>query len=67
MKGMVSAYASHDPAPADPATDALSTQEAWCAFLVVEIYTHACSLQASMCVTNGIPLGYSLLLPVDTV
>ena len=27
---------------------------------------HACSLEASRCVTNGIPLGCSLLLPVGT-
>jgi hypothetical protein len=31
------------------------------------IGSHACSLQANMRVTNGIPLGSSLLLPVDTV
>jgi hypothetical protein len=31
------------------------------------IGSHACSLEASMRVTNGIPLGCSLLLPVDTV
>jgi hypothetical protein len=31
------------------------------------IGTHACSLQASRCVTNGIPLGSSLFLPVHTV
>jgi hypothetical protein len=31
------------------------------------IESHACSLQANMRVTNGIPLGCSLLLPVDTV
>jgi hypothetical protein len=31
------------------------------------IGSHACSLQANMRVTNGIPLGSSLLLPVCTV
>jgi hypothetical protein len=31
------------------------------------IGSHACSLEASMHVTNGIPLGSSLLLRVDTV
>jgi hypothetical protein len=31
------------------------------------IGSHACSLEANMRVTNGIPLGSSLLLPVDTV
>ena len=31
------------------------------------IGSHACSLQASMRVTNGIPLGSVTLLPVDTV
>jgi hypothetical protein len=31
------------------------------------IGSHACSLQANMRVTNGIPLGSSLLLPVGTV
>jgi hypothetical protein len=31
------------------------------------IGSHACSLQANTRVTNGIPLGSSLLLPVDTV
>jgi hypothetical protein len=30
------------------------------------IGSHACSLQANMRVTNGIPLGSSLLLPVHT-
>jgi hypothetical protein len=29
--------------------------------------SHACSLEANMRVTNGIPLGSSLLLPVHTV
>jgi hypothetical protein len=29
--------------------------------------SHACSLEASKGVTNGIPLGCSLLLPVGTV
>jgi hypothetical protein len=28
---------------------------------------HACSLEANMRLTNGIPLGSPLLLPVDTV
>jgi hypothetical protein len=31
------------------------------------IGSHACSFEANMRVTNGIPLGCSLLLPVDTV
>jgi hypothetical protein len=31
------------------------------------IGSHACSLEAIICVTNGIPLGCSLLLPVGTV
>jgi hypothetical protein len=31
------------------------------------IGAHACSLEMSMCVTTGIPLGCSLLLPVDAV
>jgi hypothetical protein len=31
------------------------------------IGSHACSLEANTRVTNGIPLGCSLLLPVDTV
>jgi hypothetical protein len=31
------------------------------------IGSHACSLEASRRVTNSIPLGRSLLLPVDTV
>jgi hypothetical protein len=31
------------------------------------IVSHACSLEANTRVTNGIPLGSSLLLPVDTV
>jgi hypothetical protein len=31
------------------------------------IGAHACSLEANMCVTNSIPLGCPLLLPVDTV
>jgi hypothetical protein len=31
------------------------------------IGSHACSLEANTRVTNGIPLGSSLLLPVDTV
>jgi hypothetical protein len=31
------------------------------------IESHACSLEANTRVTNGIPLGSSLLLPVDTV
>jgi hypothetical protein len=31
------------------------------------IGSHACSLEANMRVTNSIPLGCSLLLPVDTV
>jgi hypothetical protein len=31
------------------------------------IGSHACSLDANMLVTNGIPLGSSLLLPVHTV
>jgi hypothetical protein len=31
------------------------------------IGSHACSLQANMRVTNGIPLGSFTLLPVDTV
>jgi hypothetical protein len=31
------------------------------------IRSHACSLEANMRVTNGIPLGSPLLLPVDTV
>jgi hypothetical protein len=31
------------------------------------IGSHACSLEANMRVTNGIPLGCPLLLPVDTV
>jgi hypothetical protein len=31
------------------------------------IGSHACSLEANMRVTNGIPLGSSLLLPVHTV
>jgi predicted RNA binding protein YcfA (HicA-like mRNA interferase family) len=31
------------------------------------IGSHACSLEANMRVTNGIPLGRPLLLPVDTV
>jgi hypothetical protein len=31
------------------------------------IESHACSFEASMCVTNGIPLGSPLLLPVVTV
>jgi hypothetical protein len=35
--------------------------------LEVAIGSHACSLEANMRVTNGIPLGSSLLLPVHTV
>jgi hypothetical protein len=31
------------------------------------IGSHACSLEANTCVTNGIPLGSPPLLPVDTV
>jgi urea carboxylase len=31
------------------------------------IGSHACSLEANMCVTNGIPLGCLLFLPVHTV
>jgi hypothetical protein len=31
------------------------------------IGSHACSLEANTRVTNGIPLGCSLLVPVDTV
>jgi hypothetical protein len=31
------------------------------------IGSHACSLEANTRVTNGIPLGRSLLLPVDAV
>jgi hypothetical protein len=31
------------------------------------IGSHACSLEANTRVTNGLPLGSSLLLPVDTV
>jgi hypothetical protein len=31
------------------------------------IGSHACSFEANMCVTNGIPLGCPLLLPVHTV
>jgi hypothetical protein len=31
------------------------------------LVSHSCSLEASRRVTNGIPLGYSLLLPVHTV
>jgi hypothetical protein len=31
------------------------------------IGSHTCSLEANTRVTNGIPLGSSLLLPVDTV
>jgi hypothetical protein len=31
------------------------------------IGSHACSLEANIRVTNGIPLGSSLLLPFDTV
>jgi hypothetical protein len=31
------------------------------------IGSHACSIEANMRVTNGIPLGSSLLLPVCTV
>jgi hypothetical protein len=31
------------------------------------IGSHASSLEANMRMTNGIPLGYSLLLPVGTV
>jgi serine/threonine protein kinase len=33
----------------------------------IAIGSHAFSLEANMRVTNGIPLGSSLLLPVDTV
>jgi hypothetical protein len=32
-----------------------------------DIGSHTCSLEASMRVTNGIPLGCSLLLPVHTI
>jgi alpha-mannosidase II len=35
--------------------------------LEVAIGSHACSLEVNMRVTNGIPLGCSLLLPADTV
>jgi len=48
-------------------------QTVWCAFfrqkftLEDAIGSHACSLEASRRVTNGIPLGWPLLLPVDTV
>jgi hypothetical protein len=35
--------------------------------LVDAIGSHACSLEANKRVTNGIPLGSSLLLPVCTV
>jgi hypothetical protein len=53
--------------------DGIDVNTARCAFSGRNLHSrnaigsHACSLEANMRVTNGIPLGSSLLLPVDTV